>query len=129
MAMIFQEADIVSLHIPLTTETDHLVNRDFIHRFKKNFYLINTSRGRIVNTDDLVAGMKEGKVAGACLDVLEYESKSFQLQNGSGIPPAYDYLSKSEKVILSPHIAGWTWESWYKLSAVLADKIEAAFHA
>src|SRR5205823_1193223 len=78
MEKLFEDTDILSLHIPLADETTNLVNDDFIYRFKKSIYIINTSRGNILNTADLVKNMKTGKVKGACLDVLEYETISFE---------------------------------------------------
>ena len=121
---IFEEADVLSLHIPLTEETNYLVNDKFIHKFKKNIYIINTARGKAVNTNDLVKNMRSGKVKGACLDVLEYESISFENIEKVRLPEAFEYLIKSEEVILSPHIAGWTFESNLKIAMVLADKIK-----
>lgn len=120
---IFQEADIVSLHLPLTKETEYLVDKKFIDQFHKPIYLINTSRGAIVKTDDLVEALKNGKVLGACLDVLEYEKLSFENLDDSNLPEAFKYLAKSEKVILSPHIAGWTHESNERISHILVEKI------
>ena len=78
MENIYKQADIVSLHVPLTAETTYLVNDDFIHKFEKYFYLINTARGKCVNTKDLVSALEKGKIKGACLDVLEYEKTSFE---------------------------------------------------
>ena len=125
MKKIFAEADVLSLHIPLTEETKYLVNDAFIKKFKKKLFLINTSRGPIVKTDDLVKNLKRGKILGACLDVIEYEEGSFEkMEDGS----AFEFLKKSENVILTPHIAGWTVESYRKLSQILADKIKRHFH-
>ena len=121
---LFEEADIISLHVPLTMETHFMVNDKFINTFKKNFYLINTSRGKIVKTDELVNNMKSGKVSGACLDVLEYENTSFENIQQSDLPEAFQYLLQSDKVVLSPHIAGWTNESNEKMAKVLAEKIK-----
>lgn len=122
MQTIFNEADILSLHIPLTDETHHLVNDEFIQRFKKPFYLINTSRGQCVKTVDLLDAMQDGKVLGACLDVLEDEKTSFEkLENSID----FQRLIQSKKVILSPHVAGWTKESKLKLAQVLLEKIKS----
>ena len=122
MQTIFNEADILSLHIPLTDETHHLVNDEFIQRFKKPFYLINTSRGQCVKTVDLLYAMQDGKVLGACLDVLEDEKTSFEkLENSVD----FQRLIQSKKVILSPHVAGWTKESKLKLAQVLLEKIKS----
>jgi D-3-phosphoglycerate dehydrogenase len=123
---IFSEADILSLHLPLTDETKNLVNDSFIKRFKKNICLINTSRGPIIKTDDLVKNIKNGKIPGACLDVLEYEETSFELIQpvaNNQQPTALQYLKSSDKVILTPHIAGWSFESSEKMARILAEKI------
>jgi len=120
---IFDEADIVSLHVPLTAETERMVNDTFINSFRNNIYIINTARGKCLNTDDLVKNLKSGKVLGACLDVLEYEMTSFETLDVTMLPEAFQYLIKSDKVILSPHIAGWTIESHRKIAMVLAEKI------
>jgi len=125
---IFEHADIVSLHTPLTNETYYLLNDTFFSSFKKSIYVINTARGKCLNTVDLVTNMKSGKVLGACLDVLEYESVSFEQINSSEIPSPLHYLIQSDKTILTPHIAGWTHESNIKIAEVLADKIITTFH-
>lgn len=121
------KSDIISIHLPLTTETQYFVNADFINSCKKPFYLINTARGNHVKTADLVQALKSGKILGACLDVLEYETKSFETISAEQLPEDFVYLTQSEKVVLSPHVAGWTVESYIKLSSVLADKIEATY--
>ncbi|MGZ4118534.1 MAG: NAD(P)-dependent oxidoreductase, partial [Bacteroidia bacterium] len=120
---IFEEADILSLHTPLTDETHYLINDAFINQFKKNIYIINTARGKSLNTTDLVKNLKSGKVSGACLDVLEYEMTSFENLDASSLPDAFQYLTQSNKVVLSPHIAGWTHESNEKIARILAEKI------
>jgi D-3-phosphoglycerate dehydrogenase / 2-oxoglutarate reductase len=124
---IFDETDILSFHIPLTDETEYLVNDDFINRFKKNIYIINTSRGNILNTADLVKNLKTGKVKGACLDVLEYESTSFENFSSTDYPEPMQYLVNAKNVILSPHIAGWTFESNEKMAKILAEKVIELF--
>jgi D-3-phosphoglycerate dehydrogenase len=123
MEEIFEKSDIVSLHIPLTPETHYLVNDEFINRFKKPIYLINTSRGKNVNTAHLVQALENQQILGACLDVSEYESVSFENMQADELPPPMQYLIGSDKVILTPHIAGWTHESNYKMSYYLAQKI------
>jgi D-3-phosphoglycerate dehydrogenase len=120
---IFLEADIVSIHLPLNSETNYYINDAFLSSFKKNICVINTSRGKCLKTDDLVEHLKSGKVIGACLDVLEYESVSFENLDTSTLPAPMQYLLKSEQVILTPHIAGWTHESNYKMSKIIADKM------
>jgi D-3-phosphoglycerate dehydrogenase len=126
---IFKHADIISLHLPLTEETHYFVDDLFISRFKKPVYIINTSRGKNVNTNDLVKNLKSGKVAGACLDVLEYEAVSFENIVNKKISRSFQYLLQSDKVVLSPHIAGWTVESNEKMASILVKKISAMFKA
>ena len=123
MMQIYEEADIVSLHIPLNEETVYLVDHDFIKNFKKPFYLINTARGKCVNTKSLVSALKTGKIKGACLDVLEYEKVSFNGLTNTNTCKELDYLINSEDTILSPHIAGWTQESKLKIAQILLKKI------
>jgi D-3-phosphoglycerate dehydrogenase / 2-oxoglutarate reductase len=123
---IFSKTDILSLHVPLTEETNHMADLDFFSRFSKNIYLINTSRGAVVNTRDLVTALRSGKVRGAALDVLEYEDASFE-KLGMNAPEELDYLLRSDNVLLTPHIAGWTAESAVKLATVLVGKILDSF--
>lgn len=123
LEQIFKEADVISLHTPLTDETQNMINDEFINRFKKNIYIINTARGQSLNTGDLVKNIKSGKVLGACLDVLEYEMLSFENIDAANLPAPFQYLSQSDKVILSPHIGGWTHQSNKKIARVLAEKI------
>ena len=120
---IFEECDVVSLHTPLTQETLYMINADFIHKFKKDIYIINTARGKCLNTNDLVAALESGKVKGACLDVFEYESVSFEQIENNEIHEALNYLINSDKVILSPHIGGWTHESNFRMSKLIAEKM------
>jgi len=122
---IFAEADVLSLHTHLTDETRYIINDEFINSFKKIIYVINTARGKCLDTKDLVKNMRSGKVAGACLDVLEYEMSSFEKLEINELPEAFQYLIQSDKVVLSPHIAGWTQESNAKIARVLAEKILA----
>ncbi len=125
---IFEQTDILSIHVPLTDETQFMINHEFINQFKKDIYILNTARGKILKTDDLVKNIKSGKVLGVALDVLEYEQTSFEhLHSGNDLPETFQYLIDSNKVVLTPHIAGWTHESSIKLSEFLADKIIKAF--
>jgi D-3-phosphoglycerate dehydrogenase len=118
------KSDVLSLHVPWTPETDKLLNTEFINRFAKPFWFINTSRGKNVVTDDLVAALETGKILGAGLDVLEYEKLSFEnLFIETERPKAFDYLLQAENVLLTPHIAGWTYESHEKLAQTIVDKI------
>lgn len=123
---IFDSADIVSMHVPLTIETRWMCDKPFFERFRKNIRFINTSRGSVVKTVDLVDQIKTGKIIGTALDVLEYENSSFENLSGN-YPEAFRFLISSDKVILTPHIAGWTVESNFKLAKVLVDKILKAF--
>ena len=118
---IQSKCDIISLHTDLNKLSKHLVNTQFIDNCKKPFYLINTSRGQCVKTSDLILGIKTGKILGACLDVIENESSSFENLNQDSY---LDFLKKSEKVILTPHVAGWTFESKLKLSQIILKKIK-----
>lgn len=127
MNEIFETADVLSFHVPLTPETTYLFNSEYINQFRKPIYVINTSRGKVVNTPDLVSSLESEKVLGACLDVLEYEKFSFEAIQSDQLPEAFAKLIKMQNVILSPHIAGWTIESHFKLGKVLADKIREAF--
>ena len=123
-----QEVEVLSLHIPWTAETDKMVDTDFINGFAKPFWIINTSRGKNIVTADLVTALKSGKVLGAGLDVLEYEKLSFEtLFHDKNTPEAFQYLLKAKNVILSPHIAGWTFESHERLAQVIVDKIKAKY--
>lgn len=119
------EADILSLHIPITPETFHLIDENFVAAMKKDFYFINTARGKNVETKFLVEALKSGKVKGAALDVLEFEKASFeQLETEN---EDLKFLLNSEKVIVTPHIAGWTHQSKEKLAQFIVDKILKLF--
>lgn len=118
-----KEADILSLHLPITQETQHIIDAKFIDEMEKNFYFINTARGKNVNTSDLVLALKSGKIKGACLDVLEYEKSSFENLDRSEENKDLKYLLQSEKAIITPHIAGWTHQSKEKLAQFIVDKI------
>jgi D-3-phosphoglycerate dehydrogenase len=121
---LFERTDVLSIHTPLTYLTKNMVDAKFLSSFKKNIYFINTARGPITVTADLVEAMKSEKVLGACLDVLEYEKTSFEnMFTENELPEAFQYLIKSDKVILSPHIAGWTHESNIKMAQTIVDKV------
>lgn len=122
------QTDVLSLHTPQTELTVNMVNKEFINGFKKPFWLINTARGKSVVTKDLVSALKSGQVLGAGLDVLEYEKASFEnLFTQNETPEAFQYLIKSDQVLLTPHVAGWTIESKEKLAQTIVDKIKAKF--
>ncbi len=125
---IQSKADVLSLHIPWTTLTDKIINANFINSFAKPFWFINTSRGKNVVTNDLAAALQSGKILGAGLDVLEYEKLSFEnLFIDNEKPKAFEYLLQAENVLLTPHIAGWTFESHEKLAQTIVDKIKLLF--
>lgn len=123
LAELQRRADIVSLHVPLTDETHYMVDSDFIKAFDHPFYLINTSRGAVVKTADLAAAIEQGSVLGAAMDVIEYEDMSKDGLDLDTMPADFRYLLQSPRTVMTPHVAGWTVESKYKLAAVLADKM------
>ncbi len=127
LEQLFKETDVLSLHTPLTSLTEKMVNKTFINKFDKPLYLINTARGQSVVTKDLAEALKNGKILGACLDVLEYEKASFESLFNSELPLPMQYLIQSDKVILSPHIAGWTHQSNFKLAKTIVDKVKVTF--
>lgn len=124
-----KRAEVLSLHTPETPLTKQMVNRQFIAKFSEPFWLINTARGSSVVTKDLLLALESGQILGAGLDVLEYEKSSFEaLFIESKIPDTFKKLMQSEKVLLSPHVAGWSKESHRKLAQTILDKIKDIFH-
>jgi D-3-phosphoglycerate dehydrogenase len=119
MEEIVKHSEIISFHIPLTRETRQMVNAEYLFHFRKPIFFINTSRGEIVDAAAVLAGIKSGKILGAGLDVLEVE-KFPALAEQSWYPA----LISNEQIILSPHVAGWTFESYRKISEVLAQKLK-----
>ena len=118
----------MSLHVPETPLTVNMVNKEFIESFSKAFWLINTARGKNVSTVDLVTALRSNKILGVGLDVLEYEKSSFEnLFLDDKMPEAFRYLINSDKVLLSPHVAGWTIESKIKLAQTIVDKVQKLF--
>jgi len=132
-----KKTDVLSLHTPWTPLTDKMIDAQFIAKFDRPFWLLNTARGKSVVTSHLVSALKNGKILGAGLDVLEYENLSFESLFTSNLmdspadhndmPPALEELLKMDNVILSPHVAGWTVESKIKLAQTIVDKITAEF--
>lgn len=123
-----QKTDVLSLHIPWTPETNKMVDSTFINGFAKPFWVFNTSRGKNIVTADLAAAMSTGKILGAGLDVLEYEKLSFEtLFQDNNTPEAFQYLLEADNVILTPHVAGWTFESHERLAQVIVDKIKSKY--
>ena len=128
MMEIFQRTDVLSLHVPQTDETIGMVNEEYIQSFEKDIWILNTARGKCIRTDALVTALKEGRVKGAGLDVLEYEKSSFEdLFRDEDMPAAFQYLIQAENVMLSPHVAGWSIESKTKLAQTIVDKIREKF--
>lgn len=119
MEEIVKLSDVLSLHVPLTRETKNLVNQEYLYHFRKPIFLLNTARGEVLDTAALVKALKEGKVLGAGLDVLETEKFP-----ALGEQTWYPELVAQSNVLLSPHVAGWTQESYRKLSEVLAEKLK-----
>ncbi len=120
LAQIFEESDILSLHIPLTAETQNWIDNSFITKFKKNIYLINVCRGGVLNMPQTIDNIDSGKILGACFDVLENE-KLLNLSNPQ--QKDFDYLINKQNVVLSPHIAGWTFESYEKIAQTILSKL------
>jgi D-3-phosphoglycerate dehydrogenase len=123
-----KRADVLSLHTPFNELSHNMVNSELINGFSKPFWFLNTARGTAVVTSDLVEGLKNCKVLGAGLDVLEYEKGSFEnLFESNSLPETFEYLINAENVLLSPHVAGWTVESKIKLAQTIVDKIKVNF--
>lgn len=110
--------DVLSLHIPLTAETKQMVDDEYFYHFKKPIFFINTARGEIVNTPAVLNAIKSGKILGAGLDVLQTEKFP-----ALGEQAWYNELKNNDKVILTPHVGGWTFDSYRKISEVLAEKL------
>ncbi|MFM6953496.1 MAG: NAD(P)-dependent oxidoreductase [Sphingobacteriaceae bacterium] len=119
MEEIVKHSDVLSLHVPLTRETKYLVNQEYLFHFRKPIFLLNTSRGEVLDTLALLKTLKDGKVLGAGLDVLETEKFP-----ALGEQTWYPELVAQPNVLLSPHVAGWTQESYRKISEVLAQKLK-----
>lgn len=120
MEEIVRQSDVLSLHIPLTGETRQMVNEEYLFHFRKPFFFINTARGEIVNTAAVLDAIRSGKILGAGLDVLEVE-KFPALSDQDW----FTTLKSEGKVILTPHVGGWTFESYRKISEVLAEKLSS----
>jgi D-3-phosphoglycerate dehydrogenase len=123
---ILQEADVVSFHVPLTSETYHWIANDLINRFKKPVVLLNLSRGKIMKTEDVVTGLESGKILAFGADVLENENLD---KMTIGEQRLFDRLNEMENVVLTPHVGGWSTESYMKISKVLSDKVTQWLHS
>src|SRR5690606_33918336 len=119
---IQEEADILSIHVPLTNETRNFFTLEVFEAFKKPSYLINTARGEVVSFDTLNKALDSGKLRGALLDVLEKEKldKLDPVQE-----EAFWNLVRRDNVLFSPHVAGWTFQSYEKINKVLVNKLLA----
>jgi D-3-phosphoglycerate dehydrogenase len=118
MEEIVKHSDVLSLHIPLTAETKGLINDEYLFHFKKPIFLLNTARGPITQTSAVLKGIKEGKILGAGLDVLEIEKFP-----ALGEQEWFNELKENDRVLLTPHVAGWTFDSYRRISEVLAQKL------
>jgi D-3-phosphoglycerate dehydrogenase len=119
---LYEEADVLSLHLPLSPETHHWLDDERVARFARPFHLVNTARGPVVDTAALVRALDAGRVLGACLDVFENERP----ERWTAADAAWwEALRHRENVLFSPHVAGWTVESRVRIARVLADRIEA----
>ncbi len=125
MEQIFEAADILSLHIPLTSETKGLVSREFLASFKKPILFINSSRGPIAPLEPLLEGLRNGQIKGLALDVLPNEKLSFWSPVEKEL---FAEIAAYPATIFSPHVAGWTAESYIKINEVLLKKIKSQFH-
>ena len=121
------KSNILSIHTPENKLSIGMINKNFIEKVKNPFWLINTARGSAVKTKDLIDGIQNGKILGAALDVLEYEKKDFENTFDNKIHKNFLDLIQNEKVILTPHIAGWTYESHLKLAKIIVQKIQKDF--
>ena len=127
LSEIYNKADVISFHIPLNKETKYWANEAFFNQLKKAIYLLNISRGEIIKTTSLLNAIEKGQIKGAGLDVLEFEPSSFTPFLESLPIQLNKRLFDSKKIIFTPHVAGWTKESYFKLSNVLANKIKSHF--
>jgi D-3-phosphoglycerate dehydrogenase len=118
MEEIVKHSDVLSIHVPLTTETNGLVDDEYLFHFKKPIFFINTSRGKTAKVSAILNALESGKIIGAGLDVLDVEKFP-----ALGQQEWFDELKNSGKVILTPHVAGWTFDSYRKISEVMAEKL------
>jgi D-3-phosphoglycerate dehydrogenase len=121
LEQVFRYSDVISMHVPLTDETHHMANDNFFKSLEQTPFFINTSRGKIVNTAALINALKSGKISGAALDVLENE-KLDSYNNAERLQ--LDWLLQQPNVIITPHIAGYSLEAFYKMSKILLKKLQ-----
>jgi D-3-phosphoglycerate dehydrogenase len=120
----FQQTDILSIHIPYNHENEYLIDRTFLNSFQKQIYLMNTARGGVLKLNDLVEEMKSGKIIGAALDVLQNEKLDTLTDHEK---ESFEYLIRSERTVMTPHVGGWSYESYRKINQVLCEKIAALY--
>ena len=120
---LFARAGALSIHIPGDPENFHFISSDFLDAFAQPFYLINTSRGMVLDTAALLERLRSGKVVAAALDVLEYESPALEMPEEALNTPVLSASRQMENVLLTPHVAGWSFASKRKHAEVLAEKI------
>lgn len=122
MNELFEKADVLSLHIPLTAETRRMIDHTYISKFKKPIFLLNGARGEIVQIEELIEALENKSILGACLDVLPVEKMQALHETNW-----FSRLLQLENVILTPHVAGWSVESYFKISKILAEKVVAFY--
>lgn len=122
LSEIFNEADILSIHVPLTAETRFMVDNEFLSKFKKPIWFINTSRGEVASLDAIKRNLSSGKLLGAALDVIENEKLNTFTENQKN---TFNEISSFDNVILTPHVAGWSFESYERINEVLVNKLKA----
>ncbi|MBS0028715.1 NAD(P)-dependent oxidoreductase [Chitinophaga sp. 22321] len=120
MEQIFREADVVSLHLPLTAETKYLGNAGFFASFARPVWFMNTARGKLVNNRDLIAALQSGVLAGACLDVLENEKLTTYNDEEK---EQLAWLLKAPNVVVTPHIAGYSHQASIKMARIVLEKL------
>lgn len=119
----WRETQVLSIHIPYLPENHHFIDKDFLTAFHHDLFVVNTARGTVLDTAALVDGLSSKRILGAALDVLEYEETSFEFLRFDTLPEPFQFLRNADNVVLSPHIAGWSFESKLGHAQVLADKI------
>lgn len=118
MEEVVRQADVLSFHIPLTKETRGMVNDEYLFHFRKPIFFLMGARGAIVNIPSVLKYMDKGTILGAAFDVLPIEKFPALSQ-----ADWYTDLISRDNVLLSPHVAGWTFDSYYKLSDIIAEKV------
>ncbi len=121
MEQIYTDADILSLHVPLTPETLFFIDEAYLQRFRKSIILLNTARGKVIKLKTLYEALKSGKIIGAALDVLENEKLAKLSEEQATY---FQQLTQSDRILFTPHVAGWTYESYEKINQILTEKIK-----